>query len=140
MTFLENQFTQYQNPSLSLFPNLLNETVLLFSATPGHESHSILGPHTSSHPLFAVKISEGLWPGRAGDVLHMLTLHLGCQSRWKCLGLLMAHKEFHKNKYFLTTLISKSLETNPVTHRGDKEGEEERETNGLFFCYVMTLQ
>ena len=31
MTFLENQLTQYQKPSLSLFPNLLNETVVRFS-------------------------------------------------------------------------------------------------------------
>lgn len=72
---------------------------------------------------------EDLWGlmARAEDVLGVLMLYLSCQSRWKCLGLLMAHRDCHKNISFIAAPISKCLETNPVTPRGDKKGEEKRE-------------
>lgn len=83
--------------------------------------------HILSPPL-AVRISEGLWPE--------LRMCWGCScftwaasqggnayvySPWHY------HRECHKNISFIAAPISESLETNPVTHRGDEEGEEKRE-------------
>lgn len=85
-------------------------------------------PLVHTHHLIPARC-EDLWGlmARAEDVLGVLTLYLSCQSRWKCLGLLMAHTDCHKNLSFTAAPTSKSLETSPVIPRGDEKGEVKRE-------------
>lgn len=92
VTFPENQLIQYQYFLWVHFP--IYEIKQSFSPLQHLEVNPVAFlSNTWSQSPFAMRIWEFM--ARAENVLEMLMLDLGCQSRWKCFGLLMAHRGFH---------------------------------------------
>ena len=135
MTFLENQLTQYQKPSLSLFPNLLNETVVRFSqqnlnvnptASLAHTRHLI--PCLVWRSLRAY--SQGWGCARYANASPGPSVKVEMPRFINGSQRMLQKQIFYNYSYFQESR----------NHRGDKEGEEERNKWPVFLlCHASPV-